>query len=189
MTIFQNVRKGLLPARLSVEDIYSLQDTGVLSEREHFELVEGEIVPMAAAKANWHSIMESRLIVALANGLPEGTRLFPAPSITFADDLMLEPDFAIAPKHLLPKEIRGPDLLIVIEVADSSLAYDLRVKPALYARFGVREYWVVDAVRQTIRVHRAPSLDSYTDVEEYEAHDSVSALLIPDLTVRLDRLD
>ena len=88
----------------------------------------------------------------------------------------------------MPRDLRGPDLLLVIEVSDSSLAYDLRVKAPLYARHGVPDYWVVDAVRETIRVHRAPADGAHTDVEEYEAHDSVAALLLP-VTIRLDTLD
>ena len=59
----------------------------------------------------------------------------------------------------------------------------------LYAAHGVREYWVVDAVRQTLRVHRAPEAGVYADVEEYEAHDSIAALLLPELCIRLDALD
>ena len=51
------------------------------------------------------------------------------------------------------------------------------------------EYWVVDAVRQTIRIHRAPVDGVYTDVEEYEGHDSVTASLLPGVSIRLDQLD
>lgn len=189
MTIFQNVRNGLIPARLTVDEVYSLQEAGVLSERDHWELIEGEIVPMAAAKANWHSMMEAKLIGVLVPQLPPHCRLYPAPSIALAPDTLVEPDLAVLPKGCLPRDLRGPDLLLVIEVSDSSLAYDLRVKAPLYARHGVREYWVLDAVRQTIRVHRMPADGTYTDVEEYEAHDTVSALLLPAVTVRLDTLE
>ena len=63
------------------------------------------------------------------------------------------------------------------------------MKAPLYARFGVRDYWVVDAVRQTIRVHRDPRDGVYHDVEEYEAHDPVAALLLPGVRIRLDMLD
>lgn len=188
MTIFQNVRRGLLPARLSVDEVYELTEAGVLREGERFELIDGEIVPMAAAKASWHTMMEGKLIEALVRALSGEARLFPASSITFAPDLLLEPDLAVWPRTILSRDVRGPDLLLLVEIADSSLSYDLRVKAPLYARHGVREYWVVDAVRQTIRVHRAPTPDGYTDVEEYEAHDDVSAAFLPGVTVRLDRL-
>lgn len=189
MTVFQNIRKGFIPARLTVDEVYDLTAAGVFMENEHFELIDGEIVPMAAAKADWHSIMESRLIRAVVPALDASVRLFVESSVTLAADILVEPDLAVWRKGGMPRAMRGPDLLLVIEVSDSSLGYDLRVKAPLYARFGVRDYWVVDAVRQTIRVHRAPSPDGYADVEEYEAHEPVTALLVPEVTIRLDTLD
>jgi Uma2 family endonuclease len=189
MTLFQNMRRGLLPARLTVEEIYDLTAAGVLAENEPIELIEGEVVPMAAAKADWHSIMTSRLMRAIIPALSGDARLYVEASVTLSSNTLVEPDLAVWDRHILPREVRGPDLLWVIEVADSSIAYDLRIKAPLYAAHGVREYWVVDAVRQTIRVHRGPVDGVYADVEEYEAHDSVSALLLPGVTIRLDTLD
>lgn len=189
MTLFQNVRRGLLPARLTVDEIYDLTAAGALRENEHIELIGGEVVPMAAAKADWHSIMEGKLNWALTRGLPEAVRVYPAPSLTLSADTLLEPDLVVLPRGSMIRQMRGPDVLLLIEVADSSLSYDLRVKAPLYAQHGVRDYWVVDAVRQTIRIHRAPEDGIYTDVEEYEAHDTVAPLLFPDVAIRLDTLD
>lgn len=189
MTVFQNIRKGFIPARLTVDEVYALTASGVFSGNEHFELIDGEIVPMAAAKSDWHSIMESRLIRALVPALGANVRLFVESSVTLSANILVEPDLAVWRKGGMPRAMRGPDLLLVIEVSDSSLGYDLRVKAPLYAQHGVREYWVVDAVRQTIRVHRGPSAHGYADVEEYEAHQPVTALLLPEVTIRLDTLD
>jgi Uma2 family endonuclease len=189
MTVFQNVRKGLIPARLTVDEVYALTEAGVFAENEPMELIDGEIVPMAAAKANWHSMMEAKLNRAIVLALPDTAWLYPSPSITLAVDLLLEPDLVVLPKGSMIRDMRGPDLLLAIEVADSSLGYDIRVKAPLYAQHGVRDYWVVDAVRKTIRVHRGAVDGRYADVEEYEAHDPVDALLLPDVMIRLDTLD
>jgi Uma2 family endonuclease len=188
MTLFQNMRKGLLPARLSVDEIYDLVAAGVLAENERIELIDGEVVPMAAAKARWHIIMEGKLNWALVRQLPDDVRLYPAPSLTLSPDTLLEPDFLVGPIGRAGRELSPSEVLLVIEVSDSSLSYDLRVKAPLYAAGGVREYWVVDAVRQTIRVHRAPQGGTYVDVEEYEAQDEVASL-IPGVSIRLDTLD
>ena len=189
MTVFQNVRKGLIPSRLTVDEVYALTDAGVFAENENFELIDGEIVPMAAAKASWHEQMKSQLNRALVLTLPDDARLFPEPSITLSDRTLVEPDLVVLPKGMLSRDARGWDLLLAVEVADSSLSYDLRFKAPLYASFGIRDYWVVDAVRRTIRVHREPADDGYHDVEEYEAADSVRALLLAGVTIRLDALD
>ena len=188
MTVFQNVRRGLIPARLTVDEVYALTEAGILDEREHFELIDGEIVPMAAAKASRHELTKSKLTRALVLATGSDIRLYVEASITLSADTLVEPDLVLATGSA-SRELRGPDLLLAIEVSDSSIAYDLRVKAPLYARFGVRDYWVVDAVRQTIRVHRDPRDGTYRDVEEYEAHDAVTALLLPGVTIRLDTLD
>lgn len=189
MTVFQNIRKGLIPARLSVDEVYALTEAGVLREGERFELIDGEIVPTAAAKANWHGIMEARLIHALVRSIPDEFRLYPAPSITLAPRTLLEPDLAVLPRGAMIQDIRGPDILLVVEVADSSLSYDLKVKAPLYAEHGVREYWVVDAVRQTVRVHREPHGVTYQDVEEYDSDVAIAPLLLDGVVIKLDDLD
>ncbi len=188
MTILQDIKAGAIPARLTVDQLYDLTAAGTLAEDEKFELIDGEIVPMAAAKTDWHSIMTSRLTRALVLALPGDLRLFVEPSVTFSPALLLEPDLAVWKKGGMPRQVRGPDLMLVIEVADSSLGYDLRTKAPLYAEHGVRDYWVVDAVRQTIRTHRLPVRGRYTEVEEFEAHQPVTAALV-DVTIRLDALD
>ncbi|WP_156680019.1 Uma2 family endonuclease [Sphingomonas profundi] len=189
MTVFQNVRRGLIPARLTVDEVYALTEAGAFDQDDKFELIDGEIVPMAAAKASPHEMMKSQLIRALILATGPETRLFVEASITLSQDYLVEPDLALCPDGLQSRAVRGPDLLLAIEVASSSISYDLRVKAPLYAGFGIRDYWVVDAVRRTIRVHRDPVDGIYRDVEEYEAHDPVAALLLPGVTIRLDMLD
>jgi Uma2 family endonuclease len=189
MTIFQSIRNGLIPSRLTVDEVYALQEAGILDDRDSFELIDGEIVPMAAAKFSDHERMKSRLIEALVLGKPPEVALFVEPSVAFSETTMLEPDLALWQRDIDSQKARGPDLLLVVEVAVSSLGFDLRVKAGKYALHGVREYWVVDAIRKTIRVHRGPIDGAYTDVEEYEAHDSVRALLLPDIAIRLDAID
>lgn len=189
MTFLQEIAAGTLPATLTVDEVYALSEAGVFRDDDHFELVDGEIVPMAAAKADWHSIWQSRLNRVFVRSIPEDTRLFVEASVTLADDVLVEPDLAVWRKGGRPRAMRGPDLLLVIEVSDSSIAYDLRVKAPLYARFGVREYWVVDAVRETVRVHRAPFSSGYGDVREYRADERVEALLLDGVGFRLADLD
>lgn len=189
MTMFQNVKQGLIPARLTVADVYALQEAKIIHDSDNFELIEGEIVPMAAAKFSPHEWMKSRINEALVLAKPKDVALFVEASVTLSEDTFVEPDLALWPRHIDSQDVRGPDLLLVVEVAASSLGYDLKVKRALYAKHGVREYWVVDALRMTIRVHRAPESDGYADVEEYGAGDQVSASLLPGVAVRIADFD
>ena len=188
MTIFQNIRAGLIPARLTVQEVYALTDQGVLKEGDAFELIEGEIVPMAAAKASPHEMMKSRLVRWLARAAPDELGLFVEASLEVSDVSLLEPDIALWPRDIGCRAVTAAEVALVVEVSSSSIAYDLREKARLYARAGIREYWVVDALRDTIRVHRVPVGSAYRDVAEYEAHDLVETL-IPGVAVRLAGFD
>jgi Uma2 family endonuclease len=188
MTFFQDVRKGLIPARLTVAEVYALTAQGAFDGDDAFELIEGEIVPTAAAKASPHEKMKSRLNRALVLQAPEGLMLNVEASVTLSDVTLVEPDLALWPEKIGCEDVRGPELALVVEVANSSLGYDLRVKSRLYALAGVPEYWVVDAVRRTIRVHRVPNGEVYADVEEYGPADEVHALT-PGVSIRLEDLD
>jgi Uma2 family endonuclease len=68
--------------------------------------------------------------------------------------------------------LSGSNVLLVVEIADSSLRYDTGRKAALYAGFGIREIWVIDAVRLTTRVFREPAVDGYRDAQDFGPDDS-----------------
>lgn len=79
----------------------------------------------------------------------------------------------------------GPDdLLLVVEVSDSSLAFDLRKKAQLYARAGIIEYWVVNVNRQRLIVHRDPSDGAYTSITEYAGSEQVTPVAAPHVALR-----
>ena len=103
-------------------------------------------------------------------------------------ELDLEPDVAVFDASIETHNARGVDLLLVVEVASSSIGFDLRVKAPLYASFGVRDYWVIDAMRSTVRVHRNPVDGRYLDVTEWTDKDVMQPLLLADIAIRLTDL-
>jgi Uma2 family endonuclease len=72
------------------------------------------------------------------------------------------------------------DLDLVIEIADTSLAFDLTTKAALYARAGIAEYWILDVTGRRLLVHRNPEGGQYASVESYSEQESVAPLAAPD---------
>jgi Uma2 family endonuclease len=77
------------------------------------------------------------------------------------------------------------DLRLVVEIAHTSLSFDLKVKAALYARAGVPEYWVLDVAGRRLLVHRNPQAGTYADVAAYSEHESVSPLAAPEAHFRV----
>ncbi len=103
------------------------------------------------------------------------------PETTFrlSEDTYLEPDVIIYPRTSGLRGLTGANVLLVVEIADSSLRYDVGRKAALYASFGIRELWVIDAVRLTTRIFREPAVDGYRDVSDFGPTDQLSPLIAP----------
>lgn len=80
-------------------------------------------------------------------------------------------------------KVRGGDALLVVEVADTSLRYDLNTKAPIYAAYGVPEYWVINAGTLTTMVHRRPSGKVWGFVDEVAPGDTLTSSLAPALSV------
>lgn len=80
-------------------------------------------------------------------------------------------------------------MLLAIEIAVSSLAYDTGRKSEVYAALGVADYWVVNAVTLETRLHRGPSAGRYTSIVKLPPGDTLTPLLVPSLAVRLAELN
>ena len=89
--------------------------------------------------------------------LPDDLTLVTETTFRFTEDTYLEPDFVFYPKASGLKALSAATARLVVEVADSSLGYDRGRKAGLYAGFGIKELWVIDAVRLHTRIHREPT--------------------------------
>jgi Uma2 family endonuclease len=112
---------------------------------------------------------------------PDIANFAPEPGWHIDQFTYLEPDFLFFPADLRIEEVNPSDALLVIEVADSSYNFDLRIKAALYARLGVREYWVIDAAKRETHVHLMPKPDGYGAVRAYSEDIRLEPTLIREL--------
>jgi Uma2 family endonuclease len=173
----------------TVREVQRMQLAGVLKEGEKFELIEGEIVPMSP-KGNQHEVIKSALTKIIARHAPDDLRLGVESSLYLSMTTFVEPDLCLYPKRLLPEDVRGPDLLLVIEVAGSSLGYDKGLKGRLYASHGVRELWVIDASTRVAWIHKQPNFDgSWSSVEEKGADTPLETAVLPGVLIVLANLD
>ena len=128
--------EGFPRRAFTVDDIARMIDAGIIAEDEKFELVEGEIV-MMAAKGVAHERIKSALNIAVIRALPGHLTIGVAATLQLTNMIMLEPDIAVFPKELFKKSSKGFARLapgeahLVIEVAVSSLAYDKGLKARL----------------------------------------------------------
>ena len=109
-------------------------------------------------------------------------------TLRYAPDSFLEPDFLFWPRSIPISDIACPTALLLVEVADSSIAYDTGRKARIFAGLGLREYWVVNANTLVTSVHLDPGPDGYSVVADYSGGKRIAPHLVPDLALALDDL-
>lgn len=152
--------EGLPRRAFTIDDLEAMEAAGIVGHDERLELVGGEIVPMSA-KGSRHEQIKVALNLLWGRAAPDGYAFAPETGLRLDPYNYLEPDFILFRTDRPLKEVKGPDILLVVEVADSSLDYDLRRKPLTYAHFGVRELWVIDAARRRTHVHIDPTPEGF----------------------------
>ncbi len=150
--------------RLTVENYHRMAEIGVLSADARVELVNGEIVDMAPTGTNhyWAVLSMNRL---LQRAVGDSALVSVQAPLRLDPFNQPEPDLALLRPGLNSKALpTGADTLLVIEVSDTTLAYDVRIKAPLYARYGVPEMWVLDLANRLLHRFTAPRDGMYTDV-------------------------
>jgi Uma2 family endonuclease len=180
--------EGLPRRRFTVAEVEAMVAAGVMEEDERVELIGGELVPMSP-KGNHHETVKIALLRRWYRIAPDDVDLAPETTFRLSEDTYLEPDVVVYPSTMEPKDLKGLNVLLVVEIADSSRRYDMGRKAKLYASFGVRELWVIDAVKLTARVFREPGADGYGEARDFAATERIAPLFAPEaLALRLNEL-
>ena len=176
---------------ISVDQFHKMAEAGIFQSNERVELVEGEMIqmpPIGPAHASLvnevgtllaRRVSDDRAIVSYQNPIALPPKNEPQPDIA-----LLKP-LAHRYKNILPS---ASDVLLVIEVADTSLSYDRDVKIPIYAANGIAEAWLIDIQAESLTVFRKPLRDSYSQVLTLPKTGSISPLLLTDITIHLGDL-
>jgi len=181
---------GIAPARhrLTVRDYHRMADAGIFGEDDRIELIDGDLIDMAPIGPGHASVVNrltqafvlacaGRAIVSIQNPVALDDTSEPQPDVVIS---RLRDDF-YATGHPGPA-----DILLLVEVADSSLRFDRTVKLPLYARAGVGEVWIVSLVHRVVDAYRGPAGDGYGGVTKHQRGEEVALVLAPETIVRLD---
>lgn len=179
--------EGLPRRPWSVSEIEAMVAAGILAEDERFELIGGEVVPMLP-KGGRHEMVKLELNRHFQLQAPANLHVAQETTLRLDETSFLEPDFCVFPRSIFPGDLRGQDVLLAIEIADTSLAYDRGRKIGVYAAFGIPEVWVIDANRLVTYVYRQRDAEGYRDTSEHAASEEIGALLVPDLRMCLSEL-
>jgi Uma2 family endonuclease len=170
--------------RFSVDDFLLLDGSGAFRDYARTELIEGEILAVNAIHS-LHAQIQATLHVLVATALVavgSNLRTYLAPSIPMGRDSVPEPDIVVAEANseaFLP----ATKVRLAIEVSDSTLAFDLGRKAALYARHGIPEYWVVDLGTRRIHQLWEPDGEAYAQRQEMPFGARIAAMTVEGLAV------
>ncbi len=176
--------EGMLRRRFTVAELEAMVAAGILDEDERIELIGGEVVPMSP-KGNHHEILKHALIHYWARRVPDRLTFTTETTFRLTPDTYVEPDFIFFDSQTKLEDLRADNALFVAEIADTSFAYDIGRKAALYASFGIPELWVIQAVRLETRVHRKPSLTGYQSMLDLPSHSRLAPAFCEELAVAL----
>jgi Uma2 family endonuclease len=181
----------LTTRRFTVDEYRRMGDAGILGCDERLELISGQIVvcePIGVRHAStvdrlnrlWTSCLGDRAIVRVQNPVQ-----FPEADSELQPDILLlraRDDFYAAGHP------RVADVLLLIEVADTTLRLDRRVKIPLYAAVGIGETWLCDLVAERLEIYSAPVRGAYTTTQTLDRGDTVAPAAFPDVVVAIDEL-
>jgi Uma2 family endonuclease len=175
------------PARLwlRIEDFLLLEEAGILAGYAKSELIDGEIITLNAQHLP-HARAQSRLLVQLARELERLELPLLALvecSVAMPPHDMPEPDIVIARDAIGNGALALSSVLIAIEIAATTRAFDLGRKAELYARHRVPEYWVIDLETRAWVRHADPGIQGYAARDSGAFGEPIASTTIPGLTV------
>lgn len=167
-----------------------LESTG-LWEQQHLELIEGDLIDKMGKKRPHVNV--TILVMEWLVGVFGARHVTPeAPIDVSPDDNPTsepEPDLAVLAQPCTVYEDANPgpsDVRLIVEISDTTLAFDLRIKARLYARAGIEEYWVVDVAGRRIVVHREPRDGIYGNVASCGKGECIEPLSAPGRSFSVD---
>lgn len=172
----------------TVDEYYRMAEAGILNEDDRVELIEGEIIKMSPIGSPhsgcvnrlnglFSQRLANRAILSVQNPVRLNERTEPQPDIAL---LIPRTDF-YSQRHPQPQEV-----LLIIEVSDTTIEYDREVKIPLYAAAGIIEVWIVSLAEELIEVYRQALANSYAEVRQFRRGENVSPLSFSDVVLSVD---
>ena len=180
----------LLKGPFTVDAYHRLAELGVLDEDDRVELLDGQIVEMTPI-GGAHAACVIRLNHLLSRRSGGDISVSVQNPVVLADRWEPQPDIAVLrrPGGLSGAWLPRPrDVLLVIEVADTSLERDRDVKIPRYAQAGIREAWLVDLVGEAIGVYQGPGPDGYREMVTLTRGETLRPLLLSGVAIAADEI-
>ena len=171
--------------QFTIDDLEQMVTSGILAEDEHIELIEGQLLKLSPPGI-LHAACVDRLNKVFSRQVGDDSTISIQNPITINHILQPEPDvMLLAPREDFYMRARptAKDVLLLVEVSDSSLAYDQEIKLPLYASAGIREVWLVNLRDSSIECYSHPVAQGYRLCERFFAGDTIHPDTLAAVTV------
>lgn len=181
---------AVLRRRFTIDEYQRMGEAGIFKNDDRVELIDGEIIQVSPIGQR-HAGCVDRLNRILVTRLGELAIVRVQGPIDIPPHSEPEPDITVlrprADFYTSGQYHPGPEeTLLVVEVSDTTLAFDRGVKLRLYARSGVPELWIVNLRGEMIEIYRDPAAGEYRDVRRAQRGETVSPQAFPEITIRVD---
>ena len=174
----------------TVDEYYRMAEAGILSEDDRVELIAGEIIKMSPIGSP-HSGCVNRLNRLFSARLGDRTILSIQNPVRLNERTEPQPDIAL----LIPRtdfysqrHPQAEEVLLIIEVSDTTIEYDREVEIPLYAAAGIVEVWIVSLAEELIEVYRQPLANNYAEVRQFRRGENVAPLSFSDVVLSVNEV-
>ena len=176
--------------RFTVAEYYAMAEAGILAPDERVELLDGDVIAMPPI-GDWHASRVKRINNFMLPPL-QGRAIVSVQDPTRLDDTS-EPEPDVMLLRWRDDFYEGghpgpPDVLLLIEVSDTSVDYDRNVKLSAYATAGIPEVWIVNRPDRRMESYAGPTGDAYATVRYYGAGERISPQAFPDVVLQVDQI-
>ena len=170
----------------TADEFHKMAEAGILHEDDRIELIEGELIEMAAIGTR-HFTCVNMLNRLLVRSVGDEAIVSVQNPVRLSEKLEPQPDLVVLKNNDYREALPGTeDVLLLIEVSDSTLRYDRETKLPLYAGSGVREAWIMDLQNGAMERHTEPSEGGYGLVRRVSRKEILSSEALPELALRLE---
>ena len=180
----------LLKRLFTVKEYHLMVDAGILKEDDRIELIKGEIVQMSPI-GRFHAACVKRLNELFILRLPQLATVGVQDPIELDDNSEPQPDLVLLQRRADFYRSGHPqpqDILLIVEVADTTVESDREVKIPLYANSGIVEVWLVNIPAECIEVYRQPSVNGYQSMQVFGRGQSIIVAAFPDVNFTVDEV-
>ena len=169
--------------QFTVDDLKQFVAAGVLAEDDRVELIEGDLIDMSPINEP-HEDAVDMFSDHLVGQVGQSARVRFGSPVRLSNLSLVQPDISVVRRQRYRNNHPVPeDVLLLIEISDSTLSFDLRTKVPLYAHTGVPEVWVVDVNARLIHRFRQPEGSSYRLAEQHRPGDTIAIDALPHVTL------